>query len=567
MGTLTAQQLGMVEFFRESCAAAGFASPQTAQECEVFAARCLEGFKTKAELFAKLDLSTREHTACLEFIATFVGFESWHAAVSHAKRFPSLDPVLRETYRESICLAMGAWNFSAKALDELTRVAGFLQVLRAGFRDMYEDDEVAERLLSKLFFKEPFAPKEWVGYSPEAVAEIVKEMLGLTPAHCVGAVLARYPVVEGRIQPWPALDSIKVRQLSKMPLANQGSAAGFGRAWWEHCVVDVLPQVRTWSTIHIASMAFDPIGSEAEVELPPDPATTQSTRMSCRPVVEGLLKEVADMSVLEAISRPEHVSGFINPQYLGTPEELTKSLARQVGQHPEDLKRVLFKEPLGEHLLTIFRSQYFNEEPRLGRCYSAEAMLHTKNGELVAQVGLALVNLSDDCCYVDMVSVLDQSNDPDVQALAQDLVTAVEQGEVQDFDWQRVLLVRDWQVRKKDRGQGLGRKLLKEACKRAFKGLPRPFVVAARPWPLQLLSQCAGAVPGIPEIEEPKKSLERYWNSPEVRAALPSSVVSVIEARYHTLMHDARDHDMEMLFMGRCRHAAETLDEDSWGDI
>ena len=543
--------------YLEACQIAGSVPPDTESSCQEFAARCVKGAKVKAELFAKVSQIHLKHAEALDWAAKVAGFpDGWHGLTAYAKQFPVLSPAARDSDIRSVYLTTAAWVLTDELVAQYPFAATYVRLLGDMLHGSFMDAESGEIVLRKVFFRSEYAPRTWQGYSPKDLTYIFHDLLAWRPYHFVTSLLSRVPVIADREATWPPLSSITVEDLLTMPLANPGMPAGFGYRGWEHGVASMQEPLSQWASLKIGSW-LHPENAEEQRKVK-ERAEAPSTRLSCRSVLEEQLRPLYKLSVLEAVSKKKGANGFISQWYSGTPEEAEAALQGEFRCGSGRLKRVIFREPCGEkHFLTIFRYKYPVEGDDGAACYNAEAMLHNAQDELVAQVSLVLSAVPVGYSLTDFVSHLDGTNDNDVQELALSVVdAAVDEGAFFLNEWQHLLFVRDWEVREQDRGQGLGRNLLRIACKKAFKGLPGPTAVAAKVWPLHLQPTCREVSPGIPEIEGPVERLKAFWESKVIGGGvLPKSIEVDILAGYYPLMQGS-DSRLELLALGLCRRKA-----------
>lgn len=543
--------------FLDACTAAGLSPPTDESERRKFAARALQGAKTKAELWAKVARIRTPHSEALDLVGALLGFSTgWHGCVSFAKQYPHLSPFTSNYERHSLGLAMASWVLTDETVARFPVAEGFTRYLRARLTEMLEDEESAEFVLRRVFFKSDYNPKQWTGYSPADLGIIFTDMLAWEPSRFVVQMLARLPVVDGKASTWPALASITCGRLVDMPLANRDEEVGFGYCGWEHAVASMQEPLLNWAAVPEGSWWLDDHHESDDKKMR---AQAQSTRLSCRELLTKQMSAIANQSVLDVISNKEGSNGFISQLYGGTPIEVEDQLRRLLRS---TVKRLTFEEPVeGGYLLSIFRTKYSNYDEGPGACYNADAVLHNAAKEMIAKVSLVLSVVPEESPLAAFVSHLDSTNDNDIQEMGLSVAYAViDEGALQQGEWTRLLVVRDWEVRKVDRKRGLGLLLLKLACKKAFRGLPGPSAVAAKLWPMQLSQDCREAIDGIAEIDRPVARIKEYWKTKVLDAGvLPPSVKGSVNGNHYIYMQ-SRSGNMELMAIGACLHRAREFD-------
>jgi hypothetical protein len=245
---------------------------------------------------------------------------------------------------------------------------------------------------------------------------------------------------------------------------------------------------------------------------------------------------------LGAYSRKEREDGFFRDDlYSGSPEEVEVHIAETLHMSiGEELKRLAFREPHGEYSLSVFRRTCRMEDPP-ARSYlhEVEAVLHDKNDRLAARVGICLSLLPENSHIESIMWQMDSANESDLLEVA---AAVIENGVEDKFDdsWTRLLVVRDWEVRRDLRGKGLGVAFLRSAIRVALKGMPGPRAVAARVWPTQfeVPTFTDGFAQHLPEISGPVNSLKRHWKNAVVDGCvLPKSIERHVDVEYQPLFH------------------------------
>jgi hypothetical protein len=288
-------------------------------------------------------------------------------------------------------------------------------------------------------------------------------------------------------------------------------------------------------------------------------AGSMATRVACKDALFEMLAPLANESVLGAYSREESETGFYVDLYSGSPEEIEVHIAEALAVSAgTELKRLAFREPHGEYSLSVFRRTCRMEDPP-ARSYlhEVEAVLHDTNDRLAARVGICLSLLPENAHIENIVWQMDAANESDLLEVA----AAVTKHGVEDqFDesWRRLLVVRDWEVRRDLRGKGLGVDFLRRAIRVAVKGMPGPLAVAARVWPTQfeVPTFTDGVAQHLPEISGPVNSLKRHWKNAVVDGCvLPKSIEWHVDVEYLPIFHCGLSR-FELLGMGQIRAMA-----------
>lgn len=544
--------------FSDACAAAGLAPPADEPQRRNFASRALQGTKAKAELWAKVARIHTPHSEALDLVSTLLGFRNgWHGLISFAKQYPLLSAVPSDYELHSIGLAMATWVLDDETVARFPIAKVYTRHLREALTQMFQDEESAEFVLRRVFYKADYAPKRWKGYSPGDLSYIFTDELAWSPSRFVVQMLARLPVEDGKASTWPALDSITCGRLVDMPLANRDEEAGFGYRGWEHAVASMQDPLLNWAAVPVGSWWLNDNNDSDDKKIR---AQVRSTRLSCRELLAKQMSNIANLSVLDVVSNKEGSNGFISQLYGGTPTEIEEQLRPLLHS---TVKRIAFEEPVeGGYLLSIFRTKYPNYDEAPRDCYDAEAVLHNDAKELVAKVSLVLSIVPEQSSLADFVSHLDSTDDNDIQEMGLSVAYAVmNEGALPDREWTRLLVVRDWEVRKADRRRGLGLLLLGLACKKAFRGLPGPKAVAAKLWPMQLTQDCREAIDGIEEIDQPVGRLKEYWKTKVLQGGvLPKSVSGSVDGNHYIYMH-SRNNNMELMAIGACLSQAREFDD------
>ncbi|MBR8055959.1 GNAT family N-acetyltransferase [Burkholderia vietnamiensis] len=198
------------------------------------------------------------------------------------------------------------------------------------------------------------------------------------------------------------------------------------------------------------------------------------------------LKPLLSLTVKDALIRDVGETGFYESFYSGSPEKVQTDWAENYGyMDPDSIKRVAFREPFGEFQLSIFRVRRWFETngPRL---YEFEAVVHDSNDELIAKLGLALFIGEGETSPYELAWCLDEHDHDDLREAGLGLAQAAYRFDVNKSLLDRVMVLRDWEVREDHRRKGLGKKLLNEAIRRSIRGLATPSILACRLCPLQM---------------------------------------------------------------------------------
>lgn len=515
-------RLPVAELFRQACAVAGRDVPKGAEESRQFAQDCVAAAKVKAELLAKAMPEPIQHSKALQFVVNFCLFQSWHDFVSFAKRFPEIPETQRNSFRETYCLATALWTLRDCDLDVpiVKAMRTFQNTLLASI-----DEDVRGELLSRVMWKQESGSwlskqdraQDSYGLSEEEVLYALNDFLGISRERLLLAILGCRPLEDGRRANWPPLQSVKVSTILAQRLALRDSDAGFGQLGWEHGVAYILSELDAYATLSPAASAGlfgDDRDIRAEQTLLRRKARATGTRLTSKAALHAMLKPVMNSTVLQALTRTERSSGFFNEFYQGSPESVEKTLIEEYSETYETpIKRIVFREPLGDVYLTIFRWRMPTDESS-HRLYEVEAVLHNAADDLVAKVGLALYYANELPTAYDLAWALDEHDDDDLREVGVCIAQRVSKGEIDEDDLGRVMVVRDWEVRAGDRGRGLGPLLLSAAVEGGTRGLPNAHVVALRLDPLKY------PVPPMndwyasdyPELFEAFADLDRCWN-------------------------------------------------------
>jgi GNAT superfamily N-acetyltransferase len=120
------------------------------------------------------------------------------------------------------------------------------------------------------------------------------------------------------------------------------------------------------------------------------------------------------------------------------------------------------------------------------RLYEFEAVVHDRADVLIAKIGLALYIGEGETSPHDLAWALDEHDDDALREAGLGLAQAAYRLDIDDALFDRVMVLREWEVRKDHRRKGLGKKLLNEAIRRSIRGLATPSILACRLCPLRL---------------------------------------------------------------------------------
>jgi len=557
------------ELFRQACEIAGLTAPSTPSQAGPFVERCLDGAKHKAELLAKAHVVEMTHSEALERVAALFGFGTWHDLCAAGKTFRSTGGRVGESDLRPLRLAACAWVLDESTASQLVAE----KVLKAQREVLVQTDldGVAEGLLERVMFRRTSTERkvrrsEADPWTVEMVGEILTEHMAWTPADLVMRLLEHVPVVHGRRAPFPALVGLTVGEVYDMPMAQVGHEAGFGYRGWSHLMALLSGSLETWAKVHTSHSIMS---SDEEVKGERDEqlrqARSAATKLACKEYLEGVLQPVRRKGLMEVVFRRPKEDGFYEDElYSGCAEQVEADIRKIMHVHGDDrrFKRVCFREPHGTFSLSIFRLSRKAEESMAGSMvHEAEAVFHDSEDRLAARVGLCLSLMGEGASLQGLVWQLDTANESDLLEVGGAVVSAVEDGTIGDEEWRRLLVVRDWEVRKDLRGQRVGLDLLRAAVKGAFRGMPRPSCVAARLWPKQIDGNpfTDGAAIALPELATPIERLRRYWESQVVasKGVLPG--VLSIDVSYMPFFHYALA-DFETFGLGSLLERARELD-------
>jgi GNAT superfamily N-acetyltransferase len=486
-----------IEQFEAACAVARRAVPTGLKQGHDFAQACVQGAKIKAELLSKTLSSTYPHHALLDLSAALRGFQSWHELNQFARKFANTDDAERGGWPQSLMMAIALWKLTPAdeknplVQDALERTLETL--VRIAPQEI--DRPAAELIMRRIMFQKD-TEREYSGENKRIMERVMHGLhgyLGVNPKTIVLWLLTKVPVVEGRRAAWPPLNSIAVAQLMAMPLANDGSQVGFGYEGWAHAVVYLYnelesiyakygPAAESYSS-HLGGdeRALKRLTSEIGRAV-----SSPLARIICRDFLTETLKPCLTMSVESMLTREVDGSGFYSSFYAGPPEKVESDWAGEYRlTDPTSIKRVVFREPFGEFQLSIFRMRRWFESngPRL---YEFEAVLHDSNDDLIAKLGLALFIGEGQTSPEELAWCLDEHDHDDLREAGLGLAQAAYAGRIDGDLLDRVMVLREWEVREDHRGQGLGKKLLYEAIRRSIRGLATPALLACRLCPLKL---------------------------------------------------------------------------------
>jgi GNAT superfamily N-acetyltransferase len=485
-----------IEQFEAACAVARRAVPTGLKEGHDFAQACVQGAKIKAELLSKTLSSTYPHHALLDLSAALRGFQSWHELNQFARKFAKTEDAERSGWPQSLMMAIALWKLTpadeknplvqdalARTLETLVRLAP--QAI---------DRPAAELIMRRIMFQKD-AEREYRGEAKRVMERVMNgldDYLGVNPETIVLSLLSKVPVVDGRRAAWLPLKSITVGQLMAMPLANVGSEVGFGYEGWAHAVVYLYNELETiYAKFGPAAESYSFLGGDeqelekltSEIE---QVVASPLARIICRDYLTETLKPFLTTSVESILTREVDESGFYSSFYAGPPEKVESDWAGDYWlTDPTSIKRVVFREPFGDFQLSIFRMRRWFESngPRL---YEFEAVLHDSKDDLIAKLGLALFIGEGQTSPEELAWCLDEHDHDDLREVGLGLAQAVYASKIDEGLLDRVMVLREWEVRQEHRGQGLGKRLLNEAIRRSIRGLVLPSILACRLCPLKL---------------------------------------------------------------------------------
>ncbi|HDR9756639.1 GNAT family N-acetyltransferase [Burkholderia vietnamiensis] len=485
-----------IALFERACAVARRSVPAGRTEGQEFADACLRGVKTKAELLSKTLSSSYPHHELLDLSAALRGFQSWDELSRFARNFAKTEDAERGAWYQSLLMTTALWKLTPA--DEVCPLVQAIlsrmleALLIAGPEEI--DRPAAELILRRIMFQKDPERVYW-GENKEIMQIVLHGLqyyLGITPASILLSVLARVPVVNGRRAPWKSLSAITVGQMMDLSLANARYDKGFGYSGWAHAVVDVHHELETiyakYGPASEISPWFDQDSSDLRNRtLEVDRAVSSPlSRIICRDFLIDTLKPLLSLTVKDALIRDVGETGFYESFYSGSPEKVQTDWAENYGyMDPDSIKRVAFREPFGEFQLSIFRVRRWFETngPRL---YEFEAVVHDSNDELIAKLGLALFIGEGETSPYELAWCLDEHDHDDLREAGLGLAQAAYRFDVNKSLLDRVMVLRDWEVREDHRRKGLGKKLLNEAIRRSIRGLATPSILACRLCPLQM---------------------------------------------------------------------------------
>jgi GNAT superfamily N-acetyltransferase len=350
------------------------------------------------------------------------------------------------------------------------------------------DQPAAELILRRIMFQKD-AEQEYRGRNKRLKQRILHALegyLGMNPETIVLRLLRRVPVVDRHRASWTSLDNVTVRQLLDTPLANEDHRGGFGFEGWAHAVVDLYQELETVYAKYGPAAETNHLAPDRELKLTRLQSEIESAvssplaRIVCRDFLNETLKPHLGRSVADVLTHKVDDSGFYASFYSGPPEKVEADWAENYHIHtPGTIKRIAFREPFGDFQLSLFRLRRFfeTEGPRL---YEFEAVVHDRNDALIAKLGLALFIGEGDTSAEELAWCLDEHDHDDLREVALGLAQACYASRIDEELLDRVMVLRDWEVREDHRGRGLGKKLLNEAVRRSVRGLARPSVLACR---------------------------------------------------------------------------------------
>lgn len=481
--------------FEQACAIARRAIPQGQKQGHEFAQACLRGTKTKAELLSKTLSSSCSHHKLLDLSAGLRGFRSWHELNQFARTFEKTEDAERSRWPQSFLMTTALWTLTPSdeenplVRDTLNRTLSALQSLLPEKIDR----PAAELILRRIMFQRDPKHEYW-GENKEVMQDVINGLeyfLGMTPETILLALLARVPVVNGQRADWMPLSTFTVGQLLDLPLANESSDAGFGYDGWAHAVADLHAELTSIYAKYGPGIECAPFIGEGDGRLEKRSAQLRRSlnsplaRIICRDFLKKKLEPYLSLTVDCALTADEGETGFYRSFYSGPPEKVETDWALNYSVDTHEIKRVVFREPFGEFQLSIFRLRRWFETngPRL---YEFEAVVHDNDDVLIAKLGLALFIGEGQTSPYDLAWALDEHNEDDLREIGLGLAHAAYDGEFDEDSLDRVMVLREWEVRKDHRRKGLGKKLLNEAIRRSIRGLATPSILACRLCPLRL---------------------------------------------------------------------------------
>jgi hypothetical protein len=550
----------------EAFAAAGVSPPTTREEARKLTTNCVERAKKKAQAYAKASLGEVTEQEALDWVAMVSLFRTWADVIQFVFQtsFMTVEDWLCD--KRTYLLLIASWQLRPEH-ESGEFVRAILGMHRQAFKDHRFPDYEKALLRRVMYAPRQYAETERIGYSPKELRTMFFDHFGWSPARLLLSMLDRTPVVNGMRAPWPALNNLTPAQLLDMPLANSDTAVGFGYRGWEHAVPSMLTFMEDW-----ARMPIDPISRDlAEQVKRKRLAASADTRMACREMLDQVLRSQDDVSVLKFLLREEGLHGFFGEPRLGSPEHIEATCYPPLYEpdffdRRTSTKRLAFRQPFEGYQLSMWRAVERQDlEKELGRIHTVDVVLHNDQDELVAALSLSLVCLDDSGGLTDFVWQADATSRSDLLEVAAAVALGASEGNFADEEWRRLLFISNWQVRKQDRGHGLGVKLLKETLRTAFRGLPGPRCVAVSLEPMQFVCPPlqGGACESIPEFKDPKQELLAYWEREVIAAGiLPASAKHVLHVPYAPPFH-AQEHLFELFGLG----ALTTLAKDYDGDF
>ncbi|MBK3780063.1 GNAT family N-acetyltransferase [Paraburkholderia aspalathi] len=557
--------------FEQACATARRAVPVGLIEGQKFAQACLQGAKIKAELLSKTLSSSYPHHELLEMSAALRGFQSWHDFNQFARTFAQTEDAQRNGWHQSFLMTTALWKLTPADED-----SPFVQaVLNATLETLLAlgpegiDRPAAELILRRIMFEKDSGREYW-GENKKVMQEVMHglQYLGITPEKVLLSLLTRVPVVEGRRASWMSLSTITVSQLMDLPLANKSYQGGFGYKGWAHAVVDLHHELETiyakYGPAEGNTPFFDKDGGalkkrSSEIERA---VASPLARIICRDFLTETLKPYLASAVEHALSRDEGETGFYLSFYSGPPEKVEADWAHNYRlDDTRAIKRVVFREPFGEFQLSIFRLRRWFETsgPRL---YEFEAVVHDSDDALIAKLGLVLFIGEGETSPSELAWSFDEHDHDDMREVGLGLAQAAYRFEIDDALLDRVMVVREWEVRKDHRRKGLGKKLLNEAIRRSIRGLATPSLLACRLCPLRLaihpykesVAEAARGSAKGPDLELAGPVLEMqeiFRRSVGPGTFVREKEIELFDAPYLPWVH--RGHHMALLAMSLAR--------------
>lgn len=497
--------------YRTLLSIAGMQPPATRESAAELAQQCQAALqKNLARIQQLIVWGPRPETELRLVLKDFIGVHSEDAYIRLLKDFVHAESVSREEAHEFHSLLRPLVAGRCETLD-VDVVREYRDHIAAVIERGYRVDSEAAMWFADTFLLTP----EVNAKRMEAVRREVIEAPAMTPPELLGEVFQRRPATR-----WPDLQSTTLEAFVEFRVATPHKSRGTQSVWQDLCYRGCFRfleavELHASNRLYQSRMLQRSVASTGEDDIlaQMQRANSLKMRLEVNYVLHEALDTLMGVSVRDILAQPPDSStGFHSAFYSGPPEDVEQAWCDDACIEPSAVKRLAFRVPLGNHQLSVFRFRRYTDDST-ERFYEVEATLHDRGDQLVAKVGYLLAYFPEAVAPEDLVWAYDQLGQDDVREAALSIASAIDEDDIDEYLASRVLFVRDWEVRKSDRGRRLGRQLLEASLPLASKGLPRPHLLVARVHPLQLsvfpAPEARSSLPA--EIASPINRLEAYW--------------------------------------------------------